>query len=186
MPVSNFSRSIDRTLLRRGTKYDVELLSTHDRQGKSYTREVIRHPGSVIVLPILQSPGALPRVVLIENFRITLEASILELPAGTRSLGEDPDVCAGRELTEETGYQATSLTPLTDFFTAPGLTDERMHAFVATGLTPVGQRLELDEDIRVLDLPVSDAMNLALSGQLKDAKSALVLLLARARGFLPS
>lgn len=184
MPQVSPRRSIERTVLRKGAKYDVELLSTKSAAGDTYTREVIRHAGSVIVLPVLELPDGSRRVVLIENFRLTLERPLLELPAGTRGAGENPAVCAARELQEETGFAAMKITPLASFFTAPGLTDERMDAFLATGLTHVGQHLEPDEDIRVLDLSPDDALARVTRNDLDDAKSMLVLLLARAKGLI--
>lgn len=175
-----------RTLLRRGPKFDVELLSTTASDGSTITREALRHPGSVIVLALLEAPGAHapPEVVLIENFRLTLERAILELPAGTRDPGEDPLVCARRELREETGFEASRWRPLGSFLTAPGLTDELMHAFVATGLTRHAQSLELDEDIRVTPVPIAHALAMASDGRITDAKTMLVLLLAQRAGLL--
>lgn len=171
-------------MLRKGAKYDVELLSTIAANGAPYTREVIRHAGSVIVLPVLERADGSRSIVLIENFRLTLERPLLELPAGTRAVGEDSSLCAARELREETGFTASRITPLASFFTAPGLTDERMDAFLATGLTQVGQHLEPDEDIRVLDLPVDEAISRVTRNELDDAKSMLVLLMARAKGLI--
>lgn len=177
-------RSVTRTLLRRGVKFDIELLETTGRDGSSLTREVIRHPGSVIILPLLQTPQG-PQVVLIENFRLSTESTLLELPAGTRTPGEDPAVCATRELIEETGYRAGTLTHITTFLTAPGLTDEAMACFLAQDLAAVGQDLENDEDITVRLIPPAQALAALAKGEIRDAKTMLTLLLAKDRGILP-
>jgi ADP-ribose pyrophosphatase len=177
-------RKITRTLLRTGVKFNIELLETTGRDGTRLSREVIRHPGSVIILPIFETPTG-PQIVLIENFRLSTESKLLELPAGTRTPNEDPALCAARELIEETGYQAATLTHITTFLTAPGLTDEAMAFFLATNLTPVGQHLENDEDITVKLVSPSQAFAMMLKGEIHDAKTMLALLLARDRAILP-
>lgn len=146
-------------------------------------RDVVRHPGAVVILPILDGPGG-PQIVMIRNLRVALEAELLELPAGTLERGEDPAACAARELMEETGYEALTIRPLGRFYTTPGLTDELMHAFVATGLRSVGQDLEDDESIRVEPVPLAAAMACIDAGELVDAKSILTILWACRRGVL--
>ncbi|HLP84272.1 MAG TPA: NUDIX hydrolase [Phycisphaerales bacterium] len=173
-----------RTLLRQGVKFDIELVERSGRDGTPLTREVIRHPGSVIILPLLATPSGL-QVVLIENFRLSTESTLLELPAGTRTRGEDPAVCAARELIEETGYRASTLTHVTTFLTAPGLTDEAMAFFIAQDLSQVGQDLENDEEIAVRLVSPSDALSMIAKGEIRDAKTMLALLLAKDRGILP-
>lgn len=151
--------------------------------GKVLRREVVRHPGSVVIVPILEGPeGA--RVVLIRNWRPALEKEVLELPAGTLEQGEEPTACARRELCEETGYEAEAVTLLGRFYTSPGLSDEFMTAFVATGLRHVGQRLEEDEQLTVEPMTVPAALAAVERGELVDAKSMLALLLAERRGML--
>jgi ADP-ribose pyrophosphatase len=144
-------------------------------------REVVRHPGAVVIVPVRDDR----QVVLIRNRRIALGgASLLECPAGTLEPGEDPSVCASRELVEETGYKAATVRPLGWFYTTPGLTDEKMYAFAATGLTAVGQDLEEDENIVVEVMPEREALQAITSGDLRDAKSMLALLLAERAGVL--
>jgi ADP-ribose pyrophosphatase len=173
---------IRRTLLRTGKKFNLEILTTTSRDGTPIERECVRHPGAVIILPILA--GAQPQVILIRNFRLSLETSIFELPAGTRTPGEAPAECAARELEEETGYRAGRLSLLGKFYTSPGLSDELMWAFVATELAPVPQRLELDEFITVHPTPVGDVMAMIARNELEDAKSMLALLWARQAGHI--
>lgn len=166
--------------LHRGVKFDFEILEYPGRSGTPVRREVVRHPGAVIILPILADG----RVVLIRNFRASVEGSLLELPAGTRSVGEDPSVCAHRELIEETGYEAGSLSPLSAFYTSPGLSDEWMWAFVARGLHEVGRRPEDDEWMTVEPTPGGRALEMVASGEIRDAKTMLVLLMAARAGVI--
>lgn len=174
-----------RTTLHNGRKFDVDLLKVSGRGG---THEVIgiRHPGAVVVLPILETPEG-RQVVMIRNFRPVIgEAgkTIWELPAGTRDGDEPVEIAAHRELGEETGYKAEHLVPLGRFYTTPGMTDEVMWAFAAFGLAEVGQHLEADEWMTVEHVPVSRAVAMADSGDMADAKSIIAILMAVRKGIL--
>jgi ADP-ribose pyrophosphatase len=170
--------TVGRSVLRKGPKYDIELLTARARDGSTRERAIIRHPGAVVIVPILETPAG-THVVLIRNFRLTVEKYLYELPAGTREPGEQPAVTAARELEEESGYAAGTLHPLGSFLTSPGLSDERMWAYAATGLKKTAQRLEPDEDIEVIPTLVDDVWRLVRAGELDDAKSMLTLHLAR-------
>jgi ADP-ribose pyrophosphatase len=159
-------------VLFRGPRWSLVSRSEPSRAGRSRRRAVIVHPGSVVVLPWLDDG----RVVLIRNERVSVGRALLELPAGTRELHEDPSGCAARELREETGYEATELASLTEFFLAPGSSDERMEAFVARGLREAGQRLEDDERITVVPTPWDECLAMARDGRIADAKTLAVLL----------
>jgi 8-oxo-dGTP pyrophosphatase MutT (NUDIX family) len=111
-------------------KFRVEAVEVPDREGRTRTREVVRHPGAVVILPLLPDG----RVLLIRNRRFAVNATLYELPAGTREPGEADDVGALRELEEETGYQARTLSPLVRFYASPGFCDEEMIGFVASDL----------------------------------------------------
>lgn len=183
MAPQKHSRRVERTLLHRGAKFDIEVISAPGRDGRPIARPIVRHPGSVVILPLLGNPHE-RRVVFIACWRITTESRLIELPAGTREKGEEPLACAARELEEETGYRSGNLKGLGTLLTAPGLTDELMHAFVATDLTHGGQRLEVDEEIEVLPTPAAEALAMATDGRILDAKTRLVLLWAARLGML--
>lgn len=180
---TNFRPSIRRRLIHKGAKFDFESVTVRTPAGATYERECVRHPGAVIVLPVLQGPpGA--QIVFIRNWRLSLEGWLWELPAGTLEPGESPKVCAARELEEETGFQAATLEPLSRFYTSPGLSDEQMWAFVATGLRPGPQSLEKDERVTVHPVGMDEVLGMMKRGELVDAKSMLVMLLARDRGLV--
>jgi ADP-ribose pyrophosphatase len=182
-PSNSSTPRVNRDLLVKGAKFDFERLTMRTPDGKELVRQSVRHPGAVVVLPILESGGG-RKVVLIRNWRISVEQWLYELPAGTLEAGEDPGACAARELEEETGYAAATVTPLCRFYTSPGLSNELMWAYAATGLREVGQKLEADEWVTVHPTPVAEAMGMIDSGVVIDGKSILTLLLARERGLL--
>ncbi len=169
-----------RTTVLKGRKFDFEQFTFTNAKGKSLTREVVRHPGAVLVIANLGDG----QTVLIRNHRPTVDRELLECCAGTIEHGDSPDATAHRELIEETGYKAGTLTKLGEFFTSPGLSDELMHAYVASNLTFVGQHLEEDENIKVEIVPTAQALAMATDGQMIDAKSMLGLLWARAKGLI--
>ena len=134
-------------------------------------RDVVVHPGAVVILPILEDN----RIVMIRNYRYTVEQQLWELPAGTIENGEQPRATARRELAEETGYRAATVEPIMTFYTSPGICTELMHAFVASDLTMVGQDLENSEQIIVEPLEVSDIRRRLLAGEFRDGKTIAVL-----------
>ena len=155
-----------------GSRVSMALRSVRLSNGKQIQREVVLHPGAVIILPILADG----RIVLIENARHTVGESLLELPAGTLEKGEPPDVCAGRELEEETGYRAARIESLGWFYTSPGILTEKMYAFVARELTPGPQALEENETISVRPMPVKEVVELIQSNSIVDGKTIAVIL----------
>ncbi len=174
-------REVARSRLHRGTKFDWEEVTLEDPRSQRLTRQVVRHPGAVIVLPILDASGP-GRFALIRNWRHSTGAWLWEFPAGTLEPGEPPERCAARELIEETGFEAATITPLGRFHTSPGLTDELMWAFAGTGLREVGQQLEADERIVVRLATRREVWSLIDRGELIDAKSLAAWMLADRKG----
>ena len=139
--------------------------------------EMIRHPGAAAVVPFLDDPASPdPRVLLIHQFRHAADGLLWEIPAGTLEPGEPPDACARRELVEEAGMEAARLVRLTTIFTTPGFTDERIHLYLATGLSPVALAREEDEFITVHEKRWSEVGKMIKSGKIKDGKSLCSLL----------
>jgi ADP-ribose pyrophosphatase len=139
--------------------------------------EMVRHPGASAVVPFLTDPaGDDPQILLIKQFRHAAESFIYEVPAGKLDGNEDPAECARRELQEETGCTAAKIEHLYTFYTTPGFTDERIHAFMATGLTRGDVKHEQDEFLTVETVALSRALEMIRSGELKDAKTALAIM----------
>ena len=162
----------------KGSRWSVVQRDEPSRAGGARKRDVLVHPGSVVLLPFLDDG----RVVLIRNERVSVGRALIELCAGTLSPSESPLACARRELVEETGYEAREVTALTSYFVAPGFTDERMYAFTARGLVSVGQRLEDDERIEPFACTVDECLAMVRDGRIEDGKSIAVLLYWRAFG----
>lgn len=141
--------------------------------------EMIRHPGASAVVPFLTDPvGDDPQVLLIRQYRYAAERFLYEIPAGRLDPGEAPDVCARRELREETGCTAERVEHLMTMYTTPGFTDERIHLFMAVGLTRGEDSREADEFIEVESMSLSRALSLIEGGDIQDGKTALGLLFA--------
>jgi ADP-ribose pyrophosphatase len=158
-------------VLLKTNRFRVEIRQYILHNGRTVAREVVVHPGAVVILPILGDD----QIVMVRNVRHTVEKELLELPAGTREPGEEPIETARRELEEETGYRAEKLVPLAKFYTSPGITDELMHAFVATGLTHVGQDLDDSEEIAVEVCDFDAVRKLLATAGVHDAKTLAVL-----------
>ncbi len=158
----------------RAVRLEVDRVRLPD--GTESVREVIRHPGAVVIVGLLADQ----RVVMIRQHRYCVGEALLELPAGTLEAGENPDDCARRELAEETGYQSDDWTRIATFYTTPGFTDELIHGYLARNLQPgaVGEADE-DERIETVLMPLSAAQTMARRGDLHDAKTMLALLLCR-------
>jgi len=134
-------------------------------------RDIVIHPGAVTVLPILQDGS----IVMIHNFRHAVDRELLELPAGTLEPGEDPAACAIRELEEETGYVAGEVQPFCEFYTTPGITNEHMRVFLASGLIHRKQRLDDGEQIRVEVFRAEQARQMLIDGRIQDGKTLAIL-----------
>lgn len=160
------------TCLREGVRFDLYRVDVPGPDGKTHTREFIHTPGSVVILPMLDDDT----VVLIRNRRPAVDQVLWELPAGTLEPNEDPQACAARELIEETGFEASTITKLTAFFPSPGVSNEFMHAYRADGLTEVGQDLDDAEEISVHPVKITEALGLIRRGEIVDAKSVAILL----------
>ena len=141
--------------------------------------EMIRHPGASAVVPFLSdSSGEDPELLLIRQYRYAAEQYLYEIPAGRLDAGEEPAMCARRELREETGCEAARVEHLFTMYTTPGFTDEKIHVFMAAGLTRGEDAREADEFIEVETMRLSRALSLVQRGEIQDAKTALGVLYA--------
>jgi ADP-ribose pyrophosphatase len=142
--------------------------------------EMIRHSGAAAVLPILSDPaGEDPQIMLIRQYRYAAGGYMLEVPAGRPDKpGENWEVCARRELEEETGLVAGTMQYLTMIYTTPGFTDERIHLYMATDLTTGSTNLDVDEFLDPVVMPISEALQRVKSGEINDGKTIATLLYA--------
>ncbi|TQE92429.1 NUDIX domain-containing protein [Ureibacillus terrenus] len=145
--------------------------------GKEAKREIVHHPGAVAIIPITRDG----KIVFVEQYRKALERSIVEIPAGKLEPGEDPAVCARRELEEETGYGAGELTYLLSFATSPGFANEIIHLYVAKDLYKIEEKRTLDEDefVSIIEATIEEAEEMIENRQIYDAKTAYGVLWAK-------
>ena len=140
--------------------------------GKLSTREWIKHPGPVCIIPILPNGN----LCLIRQYRYGPRAEFIEIPAGKLDVGEDPLVCAKRELEEEIGYIAGKLTFLTNIHPAIGFSNEKMWVYLAEDLILSKQNLDQDEFLELYPIPVKKAIDLIYEGKITDVKTVIGIL----------
>ena len=138
--------------------------------GDTAVREYVRHPGGVAIVPVVDN-----NVILIRQFRISIERDVIELPAGRLEPKEDPLQCAARELEEEIGYRPKDLIRLASYFSSVGFTDERMHIFLALEPEKKKLKLEADERIREVIMPVESIQEKLDAQVFEDAKTIIGL-----------
>lgn len=157
-----------------GSKLRLELHHlVNEETGRKHKREVVVHPGAVVILGLLENET----VLLIRNRRYAVGQVLLELPAGTLEKREDQMNCAGRELLEETGYLARRLKPIGSYFTSPGILSEKMYAFAAYDLEKKQTALEEGEEIELEPTPLDQAIAMIGDGRIQDAKTIATLLM---------
>lgn len=172
-------RILDSQLLYQGKLRGLRELVERD-DGAVVRCETILHPGAVVILPILDDG----RIVCVRQYRHAVRQRLLELPAGTLEVGEEPVACAHRELIEEIGMAAEELIPLGELFPAPGFCNERQHLFCARKLRAQPGVGDEDEDITVEIYALSELFDSIQSGSLSDAKSIAILMRAQLAGIL--
>jgi ADP-ribose pyrophosphatase len=143
--------------------------------GPEFDREIIEHPGSVVLIPITDDG----KVLLIRQYRQAAELFLLEASAGTREAGESPEVTAHRELQEEVGYKAGRLIPIGGSWVAPGYSTEYCYIYIATELEPAPLPSDDGEDIVVEEVDFDDLHRLIAEGELEDQMSIAALLSAK-------
>jgi ADP-ribose pyrophosphatase len=162
-------------ILFQGRRFRVERVVQTTPDGVEHVREVVRHPGAVVILPLLDDG----RIGFVKNYRVAVNKTLIELPAGTLEPGEDPAETARRELAEETGYRAGRIDHLLTFCMSPGILDERMHLYLAGQLKPGPLALEAGEDIQPLLCTWEESLQMVQRGEIDDAKTLVALLYYR-------
>jgi ADP-ribose pyrophosphatase len=180
LPVST-ARLIERRPVLRGRVFDIGVERVALPNGVEAELEILRHPGAAAVVPVTDAG----EVLLLRQYRYAAGEFLWEIPAGTLEEGEAPERCAGRELEEEAGVRAGELVELGPMVPVPGYSTERIWLYVARGLEPARQQLERDElVVEVRATPVDEVMRWLVDGTIVDAKTAVALFRARARGLL--
>jgi ADP-ribose pyrophosphatase len=178
-PHKDFPILINRRTVHLGRVIEVQVDDVEVRDGLNVRRDVVRHPGAVVMLAV----DADERILWIRQHRWAAGRELLELPAGTLEHDEAPEACARRELAEETGFAAATWQALGGFYSAPGFCDEYLYAYAATGLTPEQAAGDEDEDITLVPLTLDETMARLEAGEIEDAKSlATLMLYLRKRG----
>jgi len=167
---------IDSKKVFSGRVFDVTVDTVREAD-RTYIREVVHHPGSAVILPAFDDDT----VGFVRQYRHPAVKYLLELPAGTLNDREPPEVGAARELEEELGVSAGRLEKLAEFFVSPGFCEEKMWIYLATDLVPTAQKLEDDELIEIVRLPIERALQMISDGEIEDAKTIIGLLLAAPR-----
>lgn len=171
-------RFLGEQVLHRGHVIDLVRTEHEAPDGRSFQREVVRHPGAVSVVPVHEDGD----VVLVRQYRATLDEMVLEIPAGKRDVADEPpDRTAHRELAEEVGYRAGRLELLGRFYNSPGFCDELSFTYLARDLEPVAAAAQGPEEahMTIEHVPLDDVPARIAAGDLVDAKSIIGLLLAR-------
>lgn len=143
--------------------------------GREATREIVVHRGAVAMVPLLDHD----KVVMVRQYRQAAGEILLEIPAGTSEPGEEPDACANRELQEETGYKAGKITRLFSSYLAPGYSSEMLHTYLAEDLIKAESQTDEDEFVEVVEISISEAVDLIRTGGIKDAKTICGILMAQ-------
>jgi ADP-ribose pyrophosphatase len=173
------SPRLDSARIYSGRVLNLDLDRVRFPDGSVGDLEMIRHPGASAVVPFASDPaGGDPQLLLIRQYRYAAEQYLYEIPAGRLDPGETPLECAERELLEETGCRAARVERLTTIYTTPGFTDEKIHLFMASGLTMGESHREADEFIEVVTLSLSDALQKIEHGEIIDGKTMVAILFA--------
>ena len=167
---------IDSKKVFAGRVFDVTV-DTIREQDQTYIREVVHHKGSAVILPAFDDGT----IALVRQYRHPAVKYLLELPAGTLNGSERPEEGAARELEEELGMRAGRWEKLSEFFVSPGYGEEKMWLYLAADLTASEQKLEDDEFIEIVRLPIERALQMITDGEIEDAKTIIGLLLAAPR-----
>ncbi|HEY1271627.1 MAG TPA: NUDIX hydrolase [Terriglobales bacterium] len=154
----------------RGKVFTVTSDEVIEPSGVRARRDIIRHPGSVVILPV-DDGRRVPRILLERQYRYAADANLWELPAGRVDNGESELAAAKRELLEETGYTATRWQPAFKYFASPGFMNETMAVFLGCGLRRGIAQPEEDEVIRCQLFPLPAAVKMVLSGKIRDGKT---------------
>lgn len=169
-----YEKTIERKSMYKGNIIGVDLISVTLPNGKEASRDVVTHPGASVVIPVSKNN----ELYMVRQFRKPIDKELLEIPAGKLDAGEDPLICARRELKEETGLDTQNLRHVTDIHSTPGFSDEVLHMYIATDLNEGEACADEDEFLSVEKVPVDVLVDMVLKHEITDAKTIIGILLA--------
>jgi ADP-ribose pyrophosphatase len=167
----------------RGHIWNVVVGTFEAPDGELFERDVVRSPGAVAIIPLYLDHDE-PTVVFVRQYRGPFDRFVLEVPAGMRDVADEPpEITASRELAEEVGLVAGRLEHLTEFYPSAGMNDSTLHLYLATDLSPVPREAHGPEEshMEVLRIPLAEAVVMATTGEIQDAKTVIGLLLVDRR-----
>ena len=172
-------RHLRDTDVHEGHVWKVVVADFEAPDGTSFRRDIVRSPGSVAVVPLVFDAEGQPSVVLVEQYRPAYERDVIEIPAGMRDVADEPPEQTGRrELIEEAGLRAGEMAHLLDMLPSPGMTDSVCTIFLATDCTPAEHDRQGPEEeaMRLVHVPLDDALAMIDRGEINDAKTVAGLL----------
>jgi 8-oxo-dGTP pyrophosphatase MutT (NUDIX family) len=170
-------RKLGERIVWQGTLVSAGTGTFADPGGTTFERDIVHHPGAVVVVPVDGTD-----VILVRQYRAAIDAELLEVPAGKRDVSDEPpEVTAHRELEEEVGMRAGSMVKLAEFYNSPGFCDEHSHLFLATDLTPCATAFQGHEEqhMTIERVALDRVPAMVAAGELVDGKSIIALCLAR-------
>lgn len=159
-------------LIFQGKIIDLKVEDVRLPDGSTSTREIVVHPGAVAVIAVNQNN----KLIFVKQFRKAIEQVLLEIPAGKLESGEDPKICAIRELEEETGYRCNRIKHIMDFYSTPGFTNEKIHLYYAWDLAKKTTKTDDDEFLEVVELSINEIRELMDTNNIKDSKTLIAML----------
>ncbi len=159
-------------LIFQGKIIDLKVEDVRLPDGSTSTREIVVHPGAVAVIAVNQNN----KLIFVKQFRKAIEQVLLEIPAGKLESGEDPKICAIRELEEETGYRCNRIKHIMDFYSTPGFTNEKIHLYYAWDLVKKTTKTDDDEFLEVVELSINEIRELMDTNNIKDSKTLIAML----------
>jgi len=181
--MSGFRHLGDR-LVHQGYIWHVAVAEFESPDGEIFQRDIVRSPGAVAAVPLRFTADGTPTVVMVRQYRPPFDDLVIEVPAGMRDVpGEPTEVTAARELVEEVGLVAGRLEHLVDMYPSAGMTDSVLTLYLATELTEVPRETHGPEEAHmdVVEMPLAEAVDMVLSGQIHDAKTVIGLLMVERR-----
>ncbi len=170
-----FEKTLSSETVFEGKVFTAKKLKVELPDGSTAPREIIQHRGGATIVPV-DGEG---NIYMVKQFRIATGKVLLETPAGKLEEGEDPFVCARRELTEETGLMAEKISHVSSYFPTPGYCNEVINIYLATGLTHHDPHRDEGEFLHIVKMPFAEAFQMVMSGEIEDSKTMLGILMAK-------